>query len=88
MRSPLVRKDSPGATQKPAHRNQPPNTGSGKLPGGGFAEFLAINRNMSLREKNFQSIAVDNELAIVTRNQMLSLEHTQMFGDSGPRGAD
>jgi len=44
-------------------------------------------RNVSLRQKTFQSFAIDDELAIVARNQMLSLEQNQMFGDSGPRGA-
>ena len=44
-------------------------------------------RNMSLRQKTFQSIAIDDELAVVARNQMLSLEQTQIFGDSRPRGA-
>ncbi len=41
-----------------------------------------------LLEKTFQSIAIDNELTIVARNQTLSLEHAQMLGDSRPRGAD
>src|SRR5208282_2956979 len=67
---------------------QSPNARSDKLARGDFPEFAALSRNMSLREKTFQSIAIDNELATVARNQMLSLEQTQMFGNSGPRGAD
>ena len=43
---------------------------------------------MSLRQKCFHSISVDYQLTTIPRNQVLSFEHNQMFGDSRTRGAD
>jgi|SRR5208337_2419586 len=53
-----------------------------------FSVLRVSRRDMSLRQEAFQSIAIDDQLATVARNQMLALECDQVFGDSRPRSAN
>src|ERR1700676_4842133 len=53
-----------------------------------FPQLSIGGRNMRLRQKTFQSIAIDYQLTAVARDQTPALEHDQVFGDSWARCAD
>ncbi len=40
---------------------------------------------LCVRKETLQLIAIDDQLAFIARNQILSLEQTQIFGNSGPQ---